>query len=159
MKRNEGLSLIFRASRDGYKVSDFHRLCDDKPRTLVIIQSNFGNIFGGYSTHPWKSYLQGQYVEDPDAFLFSLTYHTKHKQMKNNEFALYLNKNYGPVYGKGYDLCVKDECNKKLNNYSRLGNSFLAPAEMELEDNYSYFGGSERFSIDEYEVFEIKEVN
>jgi len=158
LKKNEGLSLLFRATRDGFKVSDFHQFCDDKPRTLVIIKSNFGNIFGGFANHPWKSSNQGKYVEDPDAFLFSLTYHTKHKQIKNNEFALFLSKNYGPVFGKGYDLCVKDDCNKKANNYSRLGNSYNSPAEMELEDNYSYLGGSDSFSIEEYEVFEIKDL-
>ena len=158
LNKNEGLFLIFQASRDGFKASNFHEICDDKTKTFIIIKSNFGNIFGGYTNHPWKSYPKGQYIKDDDAFLYSLTYHTKHKQIKNNEFSLYLTKNYGPVFGKGYDLCVKDDCNKGFTNYCRLGNSYMGPAGMDTVDNYNYFGGSEYFAIEEYEVFHIKEI-
>lgn len=159
LKKNEGLNLIFTASKDGFRVSDFHRCCDNKSRTLVIIKSNFGNIFGGFASHPWQWPDKGQFVEDPDAFLYSLTYHTKHKQIKNNEYALYLSRIHGPVFGTGFDLCVKDECNRKFQNYCRLGNSYYGPVEYSLEDNYCYLGGSEHFSIDEYEVLEIIELN
>jgi hypothetical protein len=39
--------LIYRASRDSFSSDVFHDLCDYKPRTLTIVKSNYGNIFGG----------------------------------------------------------------------------------------------------------------
>jgi hypothetical protein len=41
------LKLIYRASDDGFKSSDFHRKCDNIDNTLTFIQSEHGNAFGG----------------------------------------------------------------------------------------------------------------
>jgi hypothetical protein len=41
--------LIYRASQDGFEANDFHSKCDQKPNTLMIIKSEHGNIFGGYT--------------------------------------------------------------------------------------------------------------
>jgi hypothetical protein len=42
-------NLIYRASQDGFEAANFHSKCDNKPNTLVIIKSENGNIFGGYT--------------------------------------------------------------------------------------------------------------
>jgi hypothetical protein len=34
------LSLLYRASRDGFSASDFHKACDNKGPTLVIIKND-----------------------------------------------------------------------------------------------------------------------
>jgi hypothetical protein len=41
--------LIYKGSEDGFKASDFHSKCDNKPNTLVVIKSSNGNVFGGYT--------------------------------------------------------------------------------------------------------------
>ncbi len=47
-------TLLFRQSRDGKEGTTFHRLCDKKERTLIIIRSKplekgeIGHVFGGY---------------------------------------------------------------------------------------------------------------
>ena len=47
--------LLYRASEHGYTATSFHECCDDvKGPTLVIIKSNEGWIFGGYTTQSWK---------------------------------------------------------------------------------------------------------
>ena len=46
--------LIYRASEHGYSAKSFHECCDDKGPTLVVIKSNGGWIFGGYTTKSWK---------------------------------------------------------------------------------------------------------
>ena len=45
-------NLCYRASRDGWKGSDFHNHCDDKGPTVVLIKAN-GYIFGGYTDQDW----------------------------------------------------------------------------------------------------------
>ena len=50
---NYTLELIYKGSRDGFKNIDFHRMCDDKPNTISVIESEHGNIFGGFTSLAW----------------------------------------------------------------------------------------------------------
>jgi len=45
--------LKYRASKDGFKSTDFHRKCDGIPNTLTVIKSKSGNIFGGFIEQKW----------------------------------------------------------------------------------------------------------
>jgi len=45
--------LLYRASRDGWGASDFHRMCDDKGATVTVVKSSDGYIFGGYTDVAW----------------------------------------------------------------------------------------------------------
>ena len=47
-------NLCYRASRDGWSGQDFHRLCDNKGPTVVLIKAN-DCIFGGYTDQHWES--------------------------------------------------------------------------------------------------------
>ena len=47
-------SLLFRASADGVSRDDFHRCCDNKGPTLVVVKSET-NIFGGFTSKSWES--------------------------------------------------------------------------------------------------------
>ena len=51
---DKNLELIFRASEYEHVDSSFHKYCDDKGPTLVIIKSSEGWIFGGYTTQSWS---------------------------------------------------------------------------------------------------------
>ena len=42
-----GWNLCYRASRDGWDAQDFHRHCDNKGPTVVLVKAN-NYIFGGY---------------------------------------------------------------------------------------------------------------
>ena len=44
--------LLYRASRDGWSSSDFHRLCDDKGPTITVVKVG-KNVFGGYTEQSW----------------------------------------------------------------------------------------------------------
>ena len=46
--------LIYRTSEHGYTANSFHKYCDDKGPTLIVIKSSEGWIFGGYTTRSWK---------------------------------------------------------------------------------------------------------
>ena len=62
--------LKYRASRDGFKASDFHSHCDGISKTLTVIKAKSGNIFWGFTEQEWHSGCE--FVADPKAFLFSL---------------------------------------------------------------------------------------
>jgi len=48
-------NLLFRASRDGWDASGFHRLCDGKGATVTVMKGIDGYIFGGYTDVAWES--------------------------------------------------------------------------------------------------------
>ncbi len=49
------LKLLYCSSRDGLSNSAFHNTCDDKGRTIVIIETTEGGVVGGYTNTAWKS--------------------------------------------------------------------------------------------------------
>ena len=46
--------LLYRASEHGYIADSFHKCCDYKGPTLIVIKSSGGWIFGGYTTQSWS---------------------------------------------------------------------------------------------------------
>ena len=62
--------MLYRATRDGFGAVDFHRQCDFKMKTLTIIKSKNGSIFGGYLDKAWDSI--DAWRCDCNAFLYSL---------------------------------------------------------------------------------------
>jgi hypothetical protein len=67
---NSNLSLLYRASRDGFDAGSFHKNCDGHSKTLTIIYTELDNVFGGYTSAEWDSVSGNK--EDKDAFIFSL---------------------------------------------------------------------------------------
>ena len=47
-------SPLYRSSTDGKRSVDFHRCCDNKVATLIVIKSG-EYIFGGYTSKSWQS--------------------------------------------------------------------------------------------------------
>ena len=81
------LKLLYRGSEQGFRRSSFAKHCNDRGPTLTLIKSDLGHVFGGFTSISWAT-PEGdpsswKYYEDPEAFLFSLTHKTKHKQVKN----------------------------------------------------------------------------
>merc|ERR1712048_907038 len=54
--------LLYRASKHGFAASAFHRRCDHKKNTLVVISAN-DTIFGGFTCIPWESANVGRAVD------------------------------------------------------------------------------------------------
>ena len=46
-------NLCYRASRDGWSAQDFHKHCDNKGPTVVLVKAN-DCIFGGYTDQNWE---------------------------------------------------------------------------------------------------------
>ena len=46
--------LIYRSSEHGYTAKSFHEYCNDKGPTLIVIKSDGGWIFGGYTIQSWS---------------------------------------------------------------------------------------------------------
>ena len=47
--------LLFRASEHKFRSYKFHQHCNGVPHTLVLVRSEKGKTFGGYTPLPWKT--------------------------------------------------------------------------------------------------------
>jgi hypothetical protein len=156
---NQKWNLIYRASRDGFKASQFHAKCDNKHNTLVIIKSTNGNIFGGYTEQSWA---HGSLKFDRIAFIFSLINQLnrplKIKCEKSGIAIMSLNDN-GPIFGVR-DILISNESNTNKHSYSNLGRSFIHPDYAHgSNEAKSFLAGSEYFQVSEIEVYTKKNHN
>ena len=109
------LALVYRGSRDGQNSKDFHSNCDGISKTLTLIKTSNGNIFGGYTAQAWSS--NDENVADPNAFIFSLVNKDKRpfKAMCLNggKNAIGCYEDCGPIFG--VDVDSEEESNGNSN--------------------------------------------
>jgi hypothetical protein len=74
--------LLYRLSRDGSSIFNFHSKCDYVEPTLLLIESHDQNKFGGYTTATWDMF-GGIYKNGTKTFLFSLTRNKKYMRKSN----------------------------------------------------------------------------
>jgi hypothetical protein len=53
--KQKQFTLLWRGSRDGFRVDHFHRCCNGHPITLTVYLDRGGNIFGGFTPVAWES--------------------------------------------------------------------------------------------------------
>ena len=166
-------NLLFRASDHNYSAAKFHEHCDDKGGTITIIKSNFGNIFGGYTSKSWKKLDTVWFKKDENAFLFLIKCDDKSLQykcplllelkQKYVEYAI-LCTNHGPTFGGGFDISINDNCNNKLHNKSNRFNTNFSCQSSYDAPKVTICGGNTTdpdypqkylFQVIDYEVFQI----
>ena len=104
-------NLLYRASRDGDKVKDFHDKCDNKGSTFSIFHLDNGYKIGGYSSISWQN--KGGCKKDPKAFVCSITNKEKYELNDKNGNAVYHDDDVGPDFynGIGYAaIYIYDDC-------------------------------------------------
>ena len=154
-------SVLYRGSCNGFRASDFHSRCDNKPNTLTIVKSSNGNIFGGFTSAQWKSDENGSWEYDKNAFIFSLVNYEnrplifEHSTSDENSVGLY--KQFGPVFGIGNDIFINDNCNTNTGSSSNLGYTYTHPEYSNVSDKAKkILAGTLSFQVKEIEVFQMQ---
>jgi hypothetical protein len=149
--------LIYKATRDGFGVSDFHRCCDNQGPTMTVIQSKEGGfLFGGYTSVSWKSV--GDYVADNNnPFIFTLTNPhgippTKYS-IQHTQHSIYDDRQYGPTFGGGHDLYVCDNSQTATGSYTRFPTSYIDTTNRGNDT----FTGNKNFQTSDIEVYRLVE--
>jgi len=152
---NQPLNLLYRASTDGFSSGSFHSKCDGKSKTLTIIKSENGNIFGGYTNASWDS--SQTYKSDSWSVLFSLINQNDKPvvlKIRNDEYssyAIYCHASYGPTFGSGLDLMISSDSHVNSNSYSNLGHTYTASGIA----YQNLLAGSYQFKVQEIEVYQL----
>jgi hypothetical protein len=135
--------LLFNSNIDGDSDQTFLKKSNGKSPTLVIIETTKGNIFGGYTSQPWK----GEMTADKNAFVFSLV--TKKKYPIKDPLSA-VGVSAGVNFGWGSNaIVVYKGCCSRSDNY--IGNgTYDINKEGELN------GGEKYFTVKSYELFHLQ---
>jgi len=147
--------LGWQATRDGFDVSKFHSLCDKFSESIVIIKSESGNIFGGYSADTWSG---SGYSNNPKSFLFSVHNSINTPQVlksKASSNETYKYSSYGPTFGSGHDLYICANSNTTNSSYTNNPYSFNGPQGFTGTQN-TFLAGSYNFKTKEIEVYGLE---
>lgn len=97
---------------------DFHKKCDLKGPTIILIRIKDGPCIGGYTVCQWSSELMGIWETDGSAMLFNLTDKRKFPCKESNQ-AIFCYKDYGPCFGgKSAELVAWEPFNAESNGGS-----------------------------------------
>jgi hypothetical protein len=136
-------NLIYRASKDGKTPEVFHKKCDNKGATIVMIKiKGSEQIIGGYNPFDWDS--NRIYKSTNDSFLFSFIDRKDTKTAKvgysNGIYSIGCYPTYGPIFGGDFS-CRNDGTTWKFNNI------FCSYPDIGIPIG--------NIDVDDYEVFQV----
>lgn len=116
---------MYRGSENEFKASIFFKNCEGIKNTLVICETEYGKVIGGFTPVPWRRYSGDTYVKDEsgESFLFSLTTNDKFT-LRNSNNALRYDSDYGPMFGNGIDFSVVNSANTDKRNHCSINNGY-----------------------------------
>jgi hypothetical protein len=155
--KSQEWKLLYRASRDGFSATNFRSKCNEIEKTLTVITSESGNVFGGYTDKAWTS-GNAEYITDPNAFIFSLI-NKENKPFKvicsdGGIDAIMCNSSYGPTFGIcPSDIFIADNSNTN-SCLCNFGNKYKHPDFIfRSEKAKNILAGSYDFKTIEIEVY------
>ena len=139
------LNLLYKATADSDKASAFHEKCDRANRTIVLIETDKGKRFGGYTSMSWKG--EAEEKNDEEAFVFSLD---KMKTYDNipGELAIGCYPKFGPIF-MGCQIRIYDDA------FVKGGTTFEKGLNYNTEEDFELNGGERNFIVKEIEVYEV----
>ena len=139
------LNLLYKASIDSDKAEIFHKKCDSAKSTLVLVKSENGKRFGGFTSKDWE----GDSIEkkDNNAFVFSLD-KMKIYEIIPGEDAIGCYPKYGPVF-LGCQIRLFDEF------FTQGGTTFEKGMNYATEEDFELTGGLKKFDIKDVKVYSI----
>ena len=139
------LNLLYKASSDSDRAKAFHERCDNAKSTIVLIETDKGKRFGGYTSVNWKGKCLKK--KDRDSFVFSLDNMKVYKNIIG-EKAIGCYPKFGPIF-LGCQIRIYD------NAFENGGSTFKKGVIFNTDEDYVLTGGERLFKIKEIEVYEV----
>ena len=137
--------LIFDTAKDGDTIDAFKNKCEGKNPTLFIIKTDFGSVFGGYATSPWK---ENGPIPDYNSFVFTFNPNKKYPvtMPKFGLFGFHFKENIMFQFGC-VGFRIDGKCTKSNNNIIRGSN---------YEKGFiDFIQGDHKFRVSRLEVFKL----
>ena len=151
-KEIKEIKKLYQSTKDGGHCSQFHKLCDNIPNTLVLYKSAGNRRFGGFTSQCWNS--NSTHVEDKNCFLLSLD-KKKIYFPKNNNFEIVRYMWDGPSFANDGTYIIEIIGNALANKTLKTneeGNKDIFDGNINALSEDGLFNG---VYAKEYEVFQI----
>ena len=145
MNKKITLNLLYKATVDSDKASAFHERCDNAKSSLVLVETDKGKRFGGFTTCSWR----GDCIDkkDEEAFVFSLDKMMIYDNIPGED-AVGCYPKFGPIF-LGCQIRIYD------NAFTRGGTTFEKGLNYNTEEDFELTGGDRVFGVNEIEVYEV----
>ena len=139
------LNLLYKATADSDKAAAFHAKCDDAKSTIVLVETDKGKRFGGYTTLSWA----GDCIDkkDEEAFVFSLDKMKTYDNIPGEE-AIGCYPKFGPIF-LGCQIRIYD------NAFTKGGTTFERGLNFDTQEDFELTDGDRVFNVKEIEVYEV----
>ncbi len=149
---NKTLTLLYRASRDGFTAAAFHSRCDSFADVFFAMKAPSGHIATGFSSAKWTS--SGSFVAaslnscwlNPLENAAGLPSSTRFFNSADAAESICDLGTYGPIFGGGFDLMVPNRFDVNLCNCASVPTTYKGLTGTTL------FGAAD-FFLNELEVF------
>ena len=149
-KNHIKFELIYKMSEKGNNCEDFHKYCDNKGATLILIKANKNKIFGGFTPLNWKNSGGSLIDESKQTFIFSLNLNKKYDLIDQKKLAIQCQPNYGPIFG-AHDFSLSKNM-KSGETYANSICNFLSNNNLELIEEKGIY---KIFETNEFEVYQV----
>ena len=145
MNQKLTLTLLYKASADSDKASVFHEKCDEAKGSLVLVETDKGKRFGGYTSCSWS----GDCIDkkDENAFVFSLDKMEIYDNIPGED-AIGCYPKFGPIF-LGCQIRIYD------NAFTKGGTTFEKGLNFNTEEDFELTGGDRIFNVKDIEVYEV----
>ena len=144
---------IFKMKENGHNSDDFHKYCDDKEPTLILVKTTKDKIFGGFTPLNWKNDINnpGKIDDSNQTFIFLLNIMKKYDLLNKKNPAIYTNT--GPCFGASdFNISSNKKNMKNGTSYANKRCNFLSNNNLELTGGK---GDHENFETEELEVYKV----
>jgi len=139
------LNLLYKATADSDRAAAFHAKCDEAKSSVVLVETDKGKRFGGYTSCSWS----GDCVDkkDENAFVFSLDKMETYDNIPEED-AIGCYPKFGPIF-LGCQIRIYDKA------FSKGGTTFERGLNYDTKEDFELTGGERVFNVKEIEVYEV----
>ena len=122
------LNLLYKATADSDRAAAFHAKCDEAQSSVVLVETDKGKRFGGYTSISWS----GDCVDkkDPNAFVFSLDKMETYDNIPEED-AIGCYPKFGPIF-LGCQIRIYDKAFSKGGTTFERGLNYDTKEDFEL---------------------------
>jgi myosin heavy subunit len=139
------LNLLYKATADSDKAAAFHAKCDEAKSSIVLVETDKGKRFGGYTTQSWSGDCTDK--KDEEAFVFSFDKMETYDNIPGED-AIGCYPKFGPIF-LGCQIRIYD------NAFSKGGTTFERSLNFDTKEDFELTGGDRVFNVKEIEVYEV----